>query len=141
LMGPPDELSLVDAEAQATKSVWDLKSNEGAKKKRPAPGSAVDERAKEEARQRQHLNPNPKAKSEGLDKAIETTGEIQGYAGYGTKATGLTSFALGQAGKKETREQQKGMKEPDGSSGGIEEKIPGGVGTFAKSVNQTKFRV
>lgn len=141
LMGPPDNMSLVDAETQATQSVWDLTSNAGAKKKRPAPGSAVDLQAKKEARQRLHLNPTPKQKSDGLDKALETTGQVEGYAGYATKATGLTSFSLGQAGKSETSALQKGLKEPTGASGGIEEKLPGGVGGFAKSINQAKFRV
>lgn len=141
LMGPPDNLSLTEAEAEATKTVWDLKSNVGAKKKRPEPGSAIDQQAKKEARQRQQLNPNPPEKSQGLDKAMETMGQVDKYFGYGTQATGLTSAALGQAGKKETKELQKGLKSPTGASGGVEEKIPGGVGNFAKSINKAKFRV
>jgi hypothetical protein len=141
LMGPPDNLSLAEAEAEATKTVWDLKSNAAAKKKRPAPGSALDEHAKKEARQRQNLNPTPPKKAKGLDKAIETTDDVAGYVGYGTKATGLTSMALNQAGKKETKELQKGLTSPTGASGGVEEKIPGGVGSFAKSINQAKYRV
>lgn len=130
-----------EAEAQATIAVWDIKQNQMAKKKRPPVGEALDLQAKKEARQRLKLNPVPKPKSKGLDKAIETTDTIQNYTGYGTKATGLTSFALGQAGKKETSRLQEGLKEPTGASGGIEEKIPGGIGSFAKSINQSKFRV
>jgi hypothetical protein len=141
LMGPPDNLSLADAETEATKTVWDLKSNVGAKKKRPAPGSAVDEQAKKEARQRQHLNPSPPEKKKGLDKAMETMGTVDTVFGVGTKATGLTSASLKHAGKSETKDLQKGLKEPTGASGGIEEKLPGGVGAFAKSINKAKFRV
>lgn len=141
LMGPPDNLSLADAEADATKTVWDLKSNAGAKKKRPTPGSPIDEQAKKEARQRQHLNPSPPEKKKGLDKALDTMGTVDTVAGLGTKATGITSFGLAQAGKSETKELQKGLKEPTGATGGVEEKIPGGVGAFAKSINQAKYRV
>ncbi|MEO7125111.1 MAG: DUF4157 domain-containing protein [Nakamurella sp.] len=141
LMGPPDSLSLADAETQATQTVWDIQSNTAAKAKRPKQGSPVDAQAKRDARKRQQLNPNPPEKREALDKAIDSTDKIGGYAGYGEKATGITSSALKQAGKSETSSLQKGLTEPDGSTGGIEEKIPGGAGSLIKSINQAKFRV
>lgn len=141
LMAPPTSLDLTAAETQATQTVWDIPSNAATKKKRPAVGSAVDLEAIKAARQRMHLNPNPPQKPQGLDKAMGTADTAGGYLDKAGTALKIPELSLKQAGSAETKELQKGLTEPDGSTGGIEEKLPGGVGGLVKSARQASFRV
>jgi hypothetical protein len=141
LMGEPDNLSLTEAETQAQKNVWDIPANATAKGKRPPAGSPLDAQAKKDARQRQQLNPTPPQKLPGLDNAIDKTGTAAPYVGAGEKALGGLSKILDMAGKKETDKLQEGLVAPTEATGGLEQKIPGPVGGFVKSVEDSVSRV
>lgn len=142
LMGPPDDLSLADAEAQAERTIWDLKQNASAKKKRPTPGSPVDLQAKKDARIRNTLNPNPPPapKKSALEKGQEGADAATKYGGYGAKGLGGVSKILEKAGKGETDRLQQGLVEKDEPTGGLEQRLPV-VGGLIKASEDASSRV
>lgn len=143
MMAPPGKKKKMRAEAEATAATWDMPANADAKALRDkvSPvGSALDTRAIKDAQERLSIKPGGAVDAGALDSAINGTqsgDEIAGPIKGLTNGVGSIVAATGSEQTKALQSAAGRVAAPDG----LETKIPGGVGTFAKTIEQSKNQV